>query len=92
MDREQKRSLIGGIGVFLGSACVSYTVDQLVKANTSPAGRMGAIAIKLGGMILSGMVASKSEGYISDTINQAYGLLDGIQGVANGQTEVDTVQ
>lgn len=79
MDKDQKRSLIGGIGVFLGSACVSYTVDQLIKTNTSPASKVGAIALKIGGMILSGMVASKSDEYISDKIAECYALMDTLQ-------------
>lgn len=87
MDKDQKRQLIGGIGVFLGSACVSYTVDQLIKTNTSPTGKIAALAVKLGGMIVSGMVATQAEGYISDKINECYGLLDSLQGGGNAQPD-----
>lgn len=67
------REIVGVVGTFLGSASVAYTVDNLIKSNTTPAaGRFGAIALKLGGAILSGMISAKSEEYISDSINNAF--------------------
>lgn len=92
MDKSTKRGLIKSLGTFLGSCCVSYTIDQLVKSNTNPATKAAALAIKIGGLVVSGMVASKADDYIAKQFDQCYGLLDILQGAGNGKTQDDPVQ
>lgn len=79
MDKAQKRGLIAGLGTLLGSCCVSYTVDQIIKSNVYPGSKVAAIAVKIGGMVISAMVASKADDYISEQFDNAYSMLDAIQ-------------
>lgn len=86
-----KRELLGVAGTFLGSACVGHVIDQLIKQNVSPTGRISAIALKVGAVILSGMVMTQSDQYVSDKIAEGFAFLDSTKELSNGAQGSDSV-
>ena len=86
-----KRELLGVAGTFLGSACVGHIIDQAIKQNVMPTGRISAIALKIGAVILSGMVMTHSDQYVSDKIAEGFAFLDSTKELSDGAKGDNTV-